>query len=423
MKEIVRFFIPDNIPKDVESQRKAKLTVGVLLIVAYFNLNYIVISYLIHYPGGLLSQIPLFIVSIVSLLLYKYKFPPKIIYPVYFSFCSVAIAITVFYSGGYHSILFPWLASTPIVAVLVWSKKHSVFSLFVVLVLELVFFYLYQSDYDFPNQIDPSIQKIFYLACNLGLVLILYWIAIVFENAKDSALESLQERNHELAIEKQKSEDLLLNILPTKVAEELKEKGSSEAKLFADVTIMFIDFVGFTNITEQMGPRELVSEIDYCFKNFDVIISKFGLEKIKTVGDAYIAAGGLPERSDSHALDIVKAAIAICEFMEEYQEQRLEKEAVYFEHRIGIHSGSVVAGIVGIKKFAYDIWGDAVNTAARMEQSSEPGRINISKATYDLVKDHFEFQHRGKVQAKNKGTLDMYFLLPTKHSAAAQVSP
>ncbi|MEO1148345.1 MAG: adenylate/guanylate cyclase domain-containing protein, partial [Cyanobacteria bacterium J06638_22] len=173
-----------------------------------------------------------------------------------------------------------------------------------------------------------------------------------------------------------------------------------------------------TNITEQMGPRELVSEIDYCFKNFDVIISKFGLEKIKTVGDAYIAAGGLPEYSDVHALDTVKAAIAICEFMKEYQEQRLEKDAVYFEHRIGIHSGSVVAGIVGIKKFAYDIWGDAVNTAARMEQSSEPGRINISKATYDLVKNHFEFQHRGKIQAKNKGTLDMYFLLPSNRDAA-----
>ena len=421
MNKIAGFFIPDNIPKDVESQRKAKLTVGVLLIVAYFNLNYIVISYLINYPGGLLSQDPLLTVSIVSLFLYKYKFPPKIIYPVYFLFCSIAIAITVFYSGGYNSILFPWLASTPIVAVLVWSKKHSIFSLFVVLVLEFIFFYLYQSDYDFPNQIDPSIQKVFYLTCNLGLVLILYWIAIVFENAKDSALRTLQERNNELAIEKEKSETLLLNILPIKVATELKEKGSSEAKLFTDVTIIFIDFVGFTNVTERMSPKELVSEIDYCFKNFDLIISNFGLEKIKTVGDAYIAAAGLPEFSDAHALNTVKAAIAICEFMEEYKKQRLKTDAVYFEHRIGIHSGSVVAGIVGIKKFAYDIWGDAVNTAARMEQNSEPGRINISKATYDLVKTDFEFQHRGKVKAKNKGTLDMYFLISTNFDPA-QVS-
>lgn len=410
MKKIAQFFIPDNIPKDVESQRKARLTVGVLLIVAYFNLNYIVISYLINYPGGLLSQVPLFIISVASLFLYKYKFPPRIIYPVYFSCCSVAIAITVFYSGGYSSILFPWLASTPIVAVLVWSKRSSLFSLFIVLVLELIFFYLYQTDYDFPNQIDPSVQKVFYLACNLGLVLILYWIALVFENAKDSALRTLQERNYELAIEKEKSENLLLNILPVQVAEELKEKGSSEAKLFTDVTVMFIDFVGFTNITERMSPQALVNEIDYCFKNFDVIISNFGLEKIKTVGDAYIAAGGLPEYFDDHAFQTVSAAIAICQFMEEYKEQRLKGDAVYFEHRIGIHSGSVVAGIVGIKKFAYDIWGDTVNTAARMEQSSEPGRINISKATYELVKNDFQFQHRGKIKAKNKGTLDMYFL-------------
>lgn len=410
MQQLIQYFVPDNIPDDAESQRKARLTAGVLLIIAFFNLNYIGISYFIKYTGGLLSQVPLFLVSLICLVLFKKKVSTHIIYPVFFFCCSISIFITVFYSGGYSSILFPWLASTPIVAVLVWSKRDSIFSLGVVLILEFIFFFLYQNDYDFQNQIDPSIRKAFYLSCNLGLVLILYWIAIVFENAKDDALNALHQRNQELAIEKEKSEKLLLNILPSEVAEELKEKGSAEAKLFTNVTVMFIDFVGFTNVAEHMTPQELVNELDYCFKNFDSIISEFGLEKIKTVGDAYIAAGGLPTYSESHAICTVKAAISICKFMEAYQRQRLKDGSVYFDHRIGINSGSVVAGIVGIKKFAYDIWGDTVNIAARMEQNSKPGYINVSKDTYELVKQDFDFVYRGKIEAKNKGEIDMYFL-------------
>lgn len=410
MQQLIQYFVPENVPEDPESQRKARLTVWVFLIVAFFNLNYIGISYLINYTGGLLSQVPLFFITLSSLFLYKHKFPPQIIYPVFFLCSSLAISITVFYSGGYNSILFPWLASTPIVAVLVWSKRDSAFSLAVVLILEFIFFFLYQNNFNFSNQIDPAVRKVFYLSCNLGLVLILYWIAIVFENAKDDALNSLHQKNRELALEKDKSERLLLNILPSEVAEELKEKGSAEAKLFTDVTVMFIDFVGFTNVVELMSPQELVNELDYCFKEFDSITSNFGLEKIKTVGDAYIAAAGLPTYSEFHALSSVKAALSICQFMETYRQQRLANNSAYFEHRIGINSGSVVAGIVGIKKFAYDIWGDTVNIAARMEQYSKPGHINVSKATYELVKDDFNFVYRGKIEAKNKGEIDMYFL-------------
>lgn len=410
MKNIVQYFVPSNLPDDAERQRKAGLTVGILLIIAGFNLNYILISLLIDYPGGLLSQVSLFIASVISLILFKNEFPPKIIYPVYFLCCSIAIAITVFCSGGYSSTLFPWLASTPIVAVLMWDKVASLFSLFVVLILEFGFFYLYQNDYNFPNQLNPAIEKIFYLTCNLGLVLILYWIAIVFENAKDNALNNLYEKNHELEIEKEKTEKLLLNILPSEVAEELKEKGKADAKLFSNVTVMFIDFIGFTTVAEHLCPQDLVNEIDYCFQNFDMTISQFGLEKIKTVGDAYITAAGLPQQSDHHAHNTVKAAIAIRQFMEEYRAQRLAAKTVYFECRIGINSGSVIAGIVGLRKFAYDIWGDTVNIAARMEQNSAPGQINVSRTTYELVQNDFKFNYRGKVEAKNKGEIDMYFL-------------
>ncbi|MCW3122067.1 MAG: hypothetical protein JWQ38_1559 [Flavipsychrobacter sp.] len=219
--------------------------------------------------------------------------------------------------------------------------------------------------------------------------------------------EKIEKQHNELKKEKKKSDDLLLNILPEEVAEELKEKGSSEAKLFNDVTVLFTDFVDFTKAGEAMNPQELVNELHVCFKNFDEIIAKYNIEKIKTIGDAYLAVGGLPVSQADHALNVAGAALEILQFMEARKQQLKEKT---FAIRIGIHSGSVVAGIVGVKKFAYDIWGDTVNTAARMEQNSLPGKINISQTTYDLVKDKYVCTHRGEIIAKNKGALMMYFI-------------
>jgi class 3 adenylate cyclase len=173
---------------------------------------------------------------------------------------------------------------------------------------------------------------------------------------------------------------------------------------------MFTDFKGFTQIAEQMSPGELVAEIDVCFKAFDGIITRNGLEKIKTIGDSYMCAGGLPVPTADHAEKVVKAALEIQDFMEQHQLEREGKGKARFEARIGIHTGPVVAGIVGVKKFAYDIWGDTVNIASRMESSGEAGEVNISGSTYSLVKDKFMCQYRGKVEAKNKGEIDMYFV-------------
>jgi len=200
---------------------------------------------------------------------------------------------------------------------------------------------------------------------------------------------------------------LLLNILPAEVAEELKEKGTADAKLFDDVTVLFTDFKSFTTVSERLTPQQLVDELHACFSAFDEIMTRHGVEKIKTVGDAYLAISGLPLANDKHADDLVKAAIEIREFMLQRKKEIGENT---FEIRIGLHSGSVVAGIVGVKKFAYDIWGDTVNTAARMEQNSEAGKINISHTTYELVKDNFNCTYRGEIEAKNKGKLKMYFV-------------
>lgn len=215
---------------------------------------------------------------------------------------------------------------------------------------------------------------------------------------------------------RKRSDELLLNILPEEVADELKEKGSADAKHFDEVTVMFTDFKGFTQISEKLSPAELVNEIHECFKTFDHIIAKHNIEKIKTIGDAYMCAGGLPVSNKTHADDVVKAALEIQKFMVEHLQQRKNEGKEIFEIRIGIHTGPVVAGIVGVKKFAYDIWGDTVNIASRMESSGEVGKVNISGRTFELVKDKFTCVHRGKIQAKNKGEIDMYFVeAETKH--------
>lgn len=219
--------------------------------------------------------------------------------------------------------------------------------------------------------------------------------------------EELAKQHEELKEEKHKSDELLRNILPEEVAEELKTKGSTEARYFDHVTVMFTDFVDFTKAGERMTPQQLVDELDTCFKAFDRIISKYNIEKIKTIGDAYLAVSGLPMPDDKHAEKVAGAALEIMAYM---KQRKIDYPDCTFEIRIGLHSGPVVAGIVGVKKFAYDIWGDTVNTAARMEQSSLPGRINISQTTYELINAQFNCTSRGEIEAKNKGELSMYFI-------------
>jgi ligand-binding sensor domain-containing protein/class 3 adenylate cyclase len=215
-----------------------------------------------------------------------------------------------------------------------------------------------------------------------------------------------------MVIRKQKDEveNLLLNILPAEVAEELKVKGSAEAQQFDEVTVLFTDFKGFTQLSEKMSPKELVFVINEYFSAFDHIMVKYGVEKIKTIGDAYMAVGGLPITTSTHATDVISAAIEIQQFMAEQKSRKEAQGELFFDIRIGIHTGPVVAGIVGVKKFAYDIWGDTVNTASRMESNGEVGKINISQTTYTLVKDKFNCVERGKIQVKGKGEVDMYFV-------------
>ncbi len=218
-----------------------------------------------------------------------------------------------------------------------------------------------------------------------------------------------KQRNR-ISKEKKRSDELLLNILPAETAEELKETGTAKAKSFDLVSVLFTDFKNFTQASEKLTPEELVAEINNCYSEFDRIIGRYGIEKIKTIGDSYMCAAGLPATNLTHPQDIVSAALDMAAFIEKNKQERIAKGQPYFELRLGVHSGPVVAGIVGIKKFAYDIWGDTVNTASRMESSGEVGKVNISGSTYELIKDEFDCSYRGKIQAKNKGEIDMYFV-------------
>ena len=249
------------------------------------------------------------------------------------------------------------------------------------------------------------------------------------EKIKDRELEHAREIEHaykelhlqneivgrqkvELEIQKKRSDDLLRNILPSEVAEELKEKGSAEVKFFDEVTVLFADFMDFTHISEKLSPNELVAEINECFSAFDHITQKYNVEKIKTIGDSYLAAGGLPLPFVDSIGNTVLAGLEMQDFMIRRKQEREKSGLLAFDMRMGIHTGPLVAGIVGVKKFQYDIWGDTVNTAHRMEVHGESRKVNVSQSTYESIKDEtgFYFEYRGKIDAKSKGELDMYFV-------------
>lgn len=222
----------------------------------------------------------------------------------------------------------------------------------------------------------------------------------------------LKAKNLELSIAHERSDQLLLNILPEEVANELKEKGQSDAQVYDLATIMFSDFIDFTKEVAELSSETLLEELNFYFRAFDETIDKYKVEKIKTIGDSYMAVGGLPVPFADSVKNTVLAALEMQKVVaERYIKRKLESKPA-FKMRIGVHTGPIVAGIVGVKKFQYDVWGDAVNTASRLENTSEGGKVNISQTTYDIIKSDpaFAFEARGPIAVKGKGALEMYFV-------------
>ncbi len=245
----------------------------------------------------------------------------------------------------------------------------------------------------------------------IGGVILLLFVGVVARFLEiRSHNRILATKNEMIKAEKERSEKLLLNILPAAVAHELEVRGTAQARRYKDVTVLFTDFKDFSVLSKEFSPEELVSELDFLFSEFDRIITRHRLEKIKTIGDSYMCAGGLPEEDLNHAERIISAALDIQGFLEGYQAARKKDGRPFFEARYGVHTGPVIAGVVGLRKFSYDIWGSTVNVASRLESKGAVGRINVSGTTYEHLKDKFAFNHRGKVNAKNVGEIEMYFV-------------
>ncbi len=248
-------------------------------------------------------------------------------------------------------------------------------------------------------------QKFAKNAFMVGLALVFLIASLIFRNYL------IKLKTHRiLDRQKKEIEGLLLNILPAEVAKELQEKGKSEPKYYESVSVMFTDFKGFTLIADKMSPQELLEELNICFMTFDGIMEKYNLEKIKTIGDSYMCAGGIPTPNEHHVENMIQASLEIKNFALQYNKIRKEAGLEPWDLRIGIHVGPVVAGVVGKKKYAYDIWGTTVNIASRMESNGVPGQVNISSHTYELIKNKYTCTYRGKINAKNIGEIDMYFV-------------
>lgn len=256
----------------------------------------------------------------------------------------------------------------------------------------------------------------------LALILYLFTISLIIWTLYDLLnlrfarklymLEQIiNKRTEDLIIEKEKTEALLANVLPKNTASEIMEKGKATKIKYNFVTVLFSDIQGFTKIAEEMNPEVLIDELDKFFFHFDSVVEKYGIEKIKTIGDAYMCAGGIPEKNRTNPVEIILAALEMKAYMTNLKETSELEGMKYWDIRIGIHTGTVVAGVVGQKKLSYDIWGDTVNTASRMESSGEAGKINISGTTYEFVKEFFTCEYRGKMPVKYKGELEMYFVI------------
>src|SRR6056297_349464 len=230
--------------------------------------------------------------------------------------------------------------------------------------------------------------------------------------------QEIEKQKEFIEEQRKKSDELLLNTLPFETAEQLKKKGFARSKQYKLVTILFTDFKDFSNLTNTLESQELIKELNIYIQQFDEIIEDHYIEKIKTIGDAYMCAGGLPLRNKSNPIDVTLAGLKIQKFMNDYRDKKLKNNEHPWELRLGIHTGEVIAGVIGKKKFAYDIWGDAVNKASRMEQSGQVGKVNVSGDTYQYIKDYFDCTFRGKIEVKNDVELEMYFVnrLKTKYS-------
>ncbi len=400
------FFLPKGRGFSREELKKHRLLVFVSFLTSLLAFGFFFVSLTVGFPVGYYTMAASGFVFASLPFFLKAGASRDLVANIYVGVIFIdTIANTAFSGGLSASITSAYVAIIPMLAVMLIGQKAGFIWFLVVIAEVLTLGVLQVLGIEFPLTFDPRFDAAFKLAAFVGLVVIVYVIVRDFDSATRRAQRQVEE-------EQEKTESLLLNILPAEVAEELKATGRAQARQFDDATILFSDFCNFTEISSQMTPTELVEELNTCFYAFDKIMRAYDLEKIKTIGDAYMAASGLTLAESPSPVRIVEAALEMQRFMADHTQACSDLDKPAFEMRVGVHTGPVVAGVVGDTKFQYDVWGDAVNTASRMESAGEPGEVNISAATYTLVKDApgLVFTHRGRIQVKGKGELDMYFV-------------
>ncbi len=405
-KQRTDYFVPADKESSADGLKKTRILIFVCLLTSFLAFSFFFISWIIGFAAGAIAMALSSALMVVMPFALRAGANRQVVANAYIATIFIDTVVVTSLSGGIsQSITATYIPIVPMLAVMLINQKTGFIWFFVAIAELLVLGLLEVSGVDFPTLYEPGLDAIFELAAFLGMVVIVFFIVRNFDNTAQRALRQVEE-------EQEKTEGLLLNILPAEVADELKATGAAAAQEFDAVTILFSDFQNFTEISAGMTPQDLVSELNVCFYAFDAIMDTHHLEKIKTIGDAYMAAAGLPHELGSQPVDMILAGLEMQLFLARHKQIRKAEGRPSFVMRVGIHTGPVVAGIVGVKKFQYDVWGDTVNTASRMESSGEVGQVNISEATYQLVRNEprLSFTPRGTIEVKGKGELKMYFV-------------
>ncbi|MES0490127.1 MAG: adenylate/guanylate cyclase domain-containing protein [Leptospirales bacterium] len=319
--------------------------------------------------------------------------------------CLNSAGPAILFFGIYFGIHY-YLLVFPAILLLIFNKKgehRSFFILSAVAITLFIYIHYFFTDPLLPilrNEREFEILNVVNIITPIIMILIVLFIFSLNLNKARDELEKLHA----------KANELLLNILPESIADRLKNKENNIADSFSEATILFADFKGFTQFAAKCEPKELVSVLNRYFTAYDILCGKYGVEKIKTIGDSYMAATGIPIANENHAYVMAQFA---CDMLKTTQKVSRQLKTS-LELRIGINSGVVVAGVIGQRKFIYDLWGDAVNLASRMESHGIPGKIQTTTATYHLLKNDFDFKKRGKIDVKSKGIQETYFLIGKK---------
>lgn len=376
----------------------------IFMIIIYYDESILLFPYLLYYVPPLVTMLSLTIIGFYIRVKSSDEKRNELILSILITAGTIFILYISMLAGSAVNFHLYILVLLPLpFFIFRTSSWKSVLILIVIIAFLFLFAQWYNMNYlpikPAPTYLNSPAKYIIAIFILVGIIFSCYYLWEQTSRAENLLLE-----------EQAKSENLLLNILPLEIATELKEKGVSDPVRYDSVSILFTDFVGFTQIAENLESKELLGELDKCFSYFDNVTKRYNLEKIKTIGDSYMLAGGLPEENNTHPFDCTLAALEIQAFMNQMKEIKDGQGLPYWEMRLGINTGPVVAGVIGEMKFAYDIFGDSVNTASRMESSGTPGKINISLETYNEVKFLFDCEHRGKVPAKRKGDIDMFYV-------------